>query len=162
MYNAVTRAVEAELLPCLRALGISFYAYNPLCGGLLTGRYQWADLQAKPAGRFFTVGGKWAEMYRDRFWKKEIFDGLALVGVATAAAYGAAAPPPAAVALRWLAHHSRLDPARGDAVILGASSLAHLAAHVEGAAGGPLEPAVVAAFDAAWALATPVCPTYFR
>ena len=40
MYNAVTRDVEAELLPCLRHLGISFYAYNPLAGGLLTGRYR--------------------------------------------------------------------------------------------------------------------------
>ena len=40
MYNAVTRDVEAELLPCLRHLGISFYAYNPLAGGLLPGRYR--------------------------------------------------------------------------------------------------------------------------
>jgi aflatoxin B1 aldehyde reductase len=27
--------VERELLPCLRKLGIAFYLYNPLCGGLL-------------------------------------------------------------------------------------------------------------------------------
>lgn len=44
MYNPVTRAVEAELFPCLRALNISFYAYNPLAGGLLTGRYSYDDL----------------------------------------------------------------------------------------------------------------------
>ena len=38
MYNALTRDVEGELLPCLRHLGMSFYAYNPLAGGMLTGR----------------------------------------------------------------------------------------------------------------------------
>ena len=32
MYNAVTRGVEAELLPALRYCGIAFYAYNPLAG----------------------------------------------------------------------------------------------------------------------------------
>ncbi len=29
MYNAVTRDVEKELFPCLRSLGMRFYAYNP-------------------------------------------------------------------------------------------------------------------------------------
>lgn len=38
MYNALTRAVEAELLPALRRCGIAFYAFNPLCGGILAGR----------------------------------------------------------------------------------------------------------------------------
>ena len=28
-YNAVTRDVEKELSPCLRVLGMRFYAYNP-------------------------------------------------------------------------------------------------------------------------------------
>lgn len=32
MYNATTRQVEAELLPCLRRFGLRFYAYNPLAG----------------------------------------------------------------------------------------------------------------------------------
>lgn len=30
MYNAITRGVEPELLPALKMLGMSFYAYNPL------------------------------------------------------------------------------------------------------------------------------------
>ena len=30
--------VESELLPALRALGMRFNAYNPLAGGLLSGR----------------------------------------------------------------------------------------------------------------------------
>lgn len=32
MYNATTRQVETELLPCLRYYGMKFYAYNPLAG----------------------------------------------------------------------------------------------------------------------------------
>ena len=32
MYNATTRQVETELLPCLRHFGLRFYAYNPLAG----------------------------------------------------------------------------------------------------------------------------------
>jgi len=39
MYNAITRDVERELMPCLRKLGMRFYAYNPLAGGMLAGVY---------------------------------------------------------------------------------------------------------------------------
>lgn len=38
-YNALQRTVEPELFPCLRKYGISFYAFSPLAGGLLTGKY---------------------------------------------------------------------------------------------------------------------------
>jgi aflatoxin B1 aldehyde reductase len=37
-YNPLCRGAEAELLPALRALGIAFYAYSPLAGGLSHGR----------------------------------------------------------------------------------------------------------------------------
>lgn len=39
MYNAITRDVERELFPCLRRLGMRFYGYNPLAGGMLTGKH---------------------------------------------------------------------------------------------------------------------------
>ncbi|XP_005544645.3 aflatoxin B1 aldehyde reductase member 2 isoform X2 [Macaca fascicularis] len=65
MYNATTRQVETELLPCLRHFGLRFYAYNPLAGGLLTGKYKYEDKDGKqPVGRFF--GNSWAETYRNR------------------------------------------------------------------------------------------------
>ncbi|XP_060766457.1 aflatoxin B1 aldehyde reductase member 2-like isoform X2 [Neoarius graeffei] len=64
MYNAITRQVETELLPCLRHFGMRFYAYNPLAGGLLTGKYQYEDKDgAQPSGRFF--GDARAAVYRD-------------------------------------------------------------------------------------------------
>jgi len=43
MYNPVTRDVERELFPCLRSLGMAFYAYNPPAGGLLTGKHHYED-----------------------------------------------------------------------------------------------------------------------
>ena len=58
--------VEKELFPCLRYFGISFYAYNPLCGGILSGKHKFNDdcLTNEP-GRFFGKQG-WAQAYRDR------------------------------------------------------------------------------------------------
>ncbi|XP_060235165.1 aflatoxin B1 aldehyde reductase member 3 isoform X2 [Meriones unguiculatus] len=65
MYNATTRQVEKELFPCLRHFGLRFYAYNPLAGGLLTGRYKYQDKEGKhPLSRFF--GNEFSQMYMDR------------------------------------------------------------------------------------------------
>uniref|UniRef100_A0A8C6ZHH6 Aflatoxin B1 aldehyde reductase member 2-like n=1 Tax=Nothoprocta perdicaria TaxID=30464 RepID=A0A8C6ZHH6_NOTPE len=59
MYNATTRQVETELFPCLRYFGLRFYAYNPLAGGLLTGKYKYEDKDtSQPPGRFF--GNDWS------------------------------------------------------------------------------------------------------
>ncbi len=69
--------MERELFPALKRLGMSFYAYNPLAGGLLTGqpdslslrdmsllpgRYKYEDIEKQPVGRFF--GNEWAARYR--------------------------------------------------------------------------------------------------
>ena len=39
MYNVITRDLERELVPVVRQLGMRLYVYNPLAGGLLSGRY---------------------------------------------------------------------------------------------------------------------------
>ncbi|KAM9298908.1 aflatoxin B1 aldehyde reductase member 2 [Gastrophryne carolinensis] len=162
MYNATTRQVETELLPCLRQLGIRFYAYNPLAGGLLTGRYQYEDKdREQPTSRFFGHG--WAEAYRNRYWKKHHFDAIALVQNALEEAYPAGERPNMAdAALRWMYHHSQLQGCRGDAVILGMSSVAQLQQNLAGAEGGALLPPVVDAFNSAWNLVAHDCPNYFR
>ncbi|XP_049734064.1 aflatoxin B1 aldehyde reductase member 4 [Elephas maximus indicus] len=160
MYNATTRQVETELFPCLRHFGLRFYAYNPLAGGLLTGKYKYEDKDEKqPVGRFF--GNKWAEVYRNRFWKENHFKAIALVEKALQAAYGLSAPSMTSAALRWMYHHSQLQGARGDAVILGMSSLEQLQQNLAATVEGPLEPAVVDAFDQAWHLVAHECPNYF-
>ncbi|KAB0337798.1 hypothetical protein FD754_024981, partial [Muntiacus muntjak] len=99
------------------------------------------------------------------YWKEHHFEGIALVEKALQtqkAVYGINAPSLASAALRWLYHHSQLQGLRGDAVILGMSSLEQLEENLAAVKAGSLEPAVVLAFDQAWRLVAHDCPNYFR
>ncbi|KAI1890505.1 hypothetical protein AGOR_G00154390 [Albula goreensis] len=161
MYNATTRQVETELLPCLKFFGIRFYAYNPLAGGLLTGKYHYEDQDtSKPEGRFF--GNSWAGAYRDRYWKQSHFQAIDLVQKALKAAYGAQMPSMTSAALRWMYHHSQLQGECGDGVIIGMSSMEQLQQNLSATEEGPLDPTVVQAFKQAWDLVAHECPNYFR
>ena len=152
MYNAITRQVEAELFPCLRQLGMRFYAYNPLAAGVLTGKYGW---KTKPPekGRFHEY-----KFYVGRYWKESCFQALDSVR----AICGAFAVTPTEAALRWLVHHSAMAGQGDDAVIVGASRMEHLEQNLATCAGDALADEVVWSFDAAWEIARPDCPKYFR
>lgn len=152
LYNGLSRSVEAELLPALRALGIRFYAYNPLAGGILAGKYQ--SYQDEPAPGRFTFRPN----YKDRYWKQPFFDALDILAETCLTAQLSLVES----AFRWLACHSGLDAEKGDAVIIGASSLAQLEQNLEILAQGPLPEEVVAAFEAAWQAAKSDSPAYFR
>jgi len=156
MYNALTRTVETELFPVLRELDVRFYAYNPLCGGLLTGKYAGQrDVNQVRGGRF---DGN--SMYQDRFWQPCFHDAVDDV-VAACQKHGIA---PADAALRWLYAESELDGSLGDAVIIGASSVAQLEANLDSAdrASEPLPADVLDAFDRGWERCRPHAPPYFR
>ena len=79
MYNCLTRLVEKELFLCLRKYGMSFYCYNPLAGGLLTGKHIRDDNpeNVSEPGRF--AGKEWGKAYRDRFWRDKYFDALDII-----------------------------------------------------------------------------------
>jgi aryl-alcohol dehydrogenase-like predicted oxidoreductase len=62
LHNAISRAVETELLPMTRSYDIGTCMYNPLAGGLLTGKYK-AGKEADSDTRFAAN-----EMYRKRYW----------------------------------------------------------------------------------------------
>ncbi len=150
-YNAVTRDVEGELFPALRHFGIRFYAYNPLAGGLLSGKY--GQIHALPKeGRFALKSA-----YRDRFWKEGYFQALEIIESAVAAA----GLPMLPTALRWLMHHSLLRGAGGDGVILAASNPRQWEENLSSLS-GPLPAEVREAIDRAWKKALPDCPPYFR
>ena len=51
MYNPIARAVVPELLACLKHLNMSFYAYNPVAGGLLSGKYRF-DQEVAEGSRY--------------------------------------------------------------------------------------------------------------
>jgi len=161
MYNCLTREIEAELLPCCRHFNLRFYAYNPLAGGLLSGKHS-LQLDTPPSEGRFTGDTAAGRMYRARFWKQSYMDSI---GVAAALCPNAGTSLPNA-ALRWLVHHSKLDAAKGDAVILGGSSLEHVAGNISACQEGPLEGeggiAVRKAFDEGWSVIKGNCPLYFR
>ncbi len=157
MYNAITRDVERELFPCLRHYGINFYVYNPLAGGLLSGKH--AGFDSKPAdGRFGTN-----EQYQDRYWKSEFFP-VVTQFAQTCQAHDVA---PASAALRWLVHHSALssdvkEHGFDHSIVLGASSMTHFSANLAACADGPLPDAIVQVLDDGWETVRPWCIKYFR
>ncbi len=152
MYNALTRDVEPELFPCLRHYGLRFYAYNPLAGGLLTGKY--ASIEDVPTTGRFAI----KTHYQDRYWKAAYFD--VLREFAEACRQRELSPTQAA--LGWLLHHSRLDAASGDGVILGVTRLEQLQANLAAGAQPPLDPALVEILDRGWQIIKPNCFRYFR
>lgn len=71
-YNLLFRQIERELLPLADEEQLAVMPYNPLAGGLLTGKHQ---LDATPAsGRFTETVGKAGAMYQQRYWHKREFE----------------------------------------------------------------------------------------
>lgn len=70
MYNVICRKVE-EIFPIIEEEKMIFWAYNPLAGGLLTGKYRGANLNSVGNSRF-----KDNQIYQNIFWKKEILNSL--------------------------------------------------------------------------------------
>ena len=68
-YNLLFRQIERELLPLADQEGVAVIPYNPIAGGLLTGKH---DRQQAPDGRF-TLGTA-GHLYRDRYWHEREFD----------------------------------------------------------------------------------------
>jgi aryl-alcohol dehydrogenase-like predicted oxidoreductase len=71
-YNLLFRQIERELLPLADEEQLAVMPYNPLAGGLLTGKHQ---LDATPtSGRFTETVGKAGAMYQQRYWHKREFE----------------------------------------------------------------------------------------
>lgn len=76
-YNIVFRMIEDELLPLCRAHGIGVIGYNPLAGGVLTGRYRQA--KAVEEGTRFSLQRS-GELYQRRYWNEAIFEVVERLG----------------------------------------------------------------------------------
>lgn len=151
IYNPLTRRAEEELNDCLNHFGMRFYAYNPLAGGLLTGRY--GSFEEAPEDGRFTHRPN----YQKRYWKKSYFDAVDVIRSA-AERHGVTVIE---ASYRWLAYHSMLNADRGDAILIGASKLSHLRQNLETVKAGPLPEDVVAAFETAWQVCKADSPAYF-
>lgn len=73
-YNLLFREIERELLPLAREEGLGVIPYNPLAGGLLTGKHR-RETGPTPNTRF-TLGNA-AQRYQDRYWHEREFSTVA-------------------------------------------------------------------------------------
>ena len=69
-YNLLFRENERELLPLCAEEGIGVIPYNPLAGGLLSGKHR-GNADPTPGTRFTL--GEAAERYQDRYWHDREF-----------------------------------------------------------------------------------------
>ncbi len=108
-YSLLFREIERELLPLAGEEKLGVISYNPLAGGLLTGKHR-RDAQPTPGTRF-TLGTA-ARRYQRRYWHDNEFDTIA----ALQAAVAPTGLPLTTVAVAWVLANQTVTSA-----ILGAS-----------------------------------------
>lgn len=144
MYNVITRNIEPELFVACRRYGLDIVTYNPIAGGLFSGKIKSKDMEPE-TGRF--SGTKSGRMYRNRYFRESTFRSLQIVEQA-AEKHGLTMIE---TALRWTVHHSGLKIKDGnDGILIGVSSVAQLEDNLNNLEKGPLPEEVVAALDEAW------------
>ena len=70
-YNLLFRQIEREMLPYCGEEGIGVIPYNPIAGGLLSGKH--VRENPPPEGSRFTLGNA-AQNYQERYWHDREFD----------------------------------------------------------------------------------------
>jgi 1-deoxyxylulose-5-phosphate synthase len=146
MYNLLARGIEQEWIPFCKAFDIPMIVYNPLAGGLLTGKQ---NRERPLAGTRFDAN----QMYLDRYWHPAYFDAVdELTAIAQKAGRSVID-----MALNWLLFHTPTD-----CVLLGASKIPQLEQNLEVFERGPLDAETVAACDRVWQNLRGVTPKYNR
>src|SRR3984957_16304175 len=70
-YNLLFRQIEREMLPFCEEDGVGVISYNPIAGGLLSGKHN--RTAPPPDGSRFTLGYA-GPMYQDRYWHEREFE----------------------------------------------------------------------------------------
>ena len=76
-YNLLFREFERDLLPLCLEEGVGIISYNPIAGGLLSGKHNAA--QPPSAGTRFTLGTA-GQNYQDRYWHEREFAAVDRLG----------------------------------------------------------------------------------
>jgi len=146
MYNLLARGIEQEYLAMCRKCEVATIIYNPLAGGLLTGKHQ--PERPIPGTRFDAN-----PLYLDRYWHPAYFEAVdELKDIALGAGRTIVD-----LALNWVLHHTPIDCA-----IIGASTTEQLTENLAALRQGPLPPDVVKACDGVWNRLRGVTPNYNR
>ncbi|KAI9055600.1 hypothetical protein LZ554_000546 [Drepanopeziza brunnea f. sp. 'monogermtubi'] len=157
MYNAITRSLEHELIPACKRYGLDVVVYNPIAGGLFSGKYKSKDVPKE--GRYSDAVGRMGELYRKRYFKDSTFDALTIIEPVVQK-HGLTMVE---TALRWIVNHSALNIRDGnDGIIIGVSSLDQLAENLKDCEKGPLPQELLDALDKAWKTSQPDTPNYWH
>jgi aryl-alcohol dehydrogenase-like predicted oxidoreductase len=114
-YNLLFREIERELLPLAREENIAVIPFNPLAGGLLTGKHRHDAVPAK--GRFSAEIGQFGAIYQARYWHEREFQTIEKLRELA----GQLGEPLAKLSIAWVLANSAIT-----SVILGASRLEQL------------------------------------
>jgi aryl-alcohol dehydrogenase-like predicted oxidoreductase len=146
MYNLLARRIEEEYRTCAQYHGLFTIAYNPLAGGLLSGKHL-ASKEPEPGSRFSV------KYYQARYWNETQFQAVdRLRGIAADAGMSLVE-----LSFRWLLSRPLID-----AVLIGASTMQHLEANLAAASGAPPDEDTIARLDDVWSTLRGVAPAYNR
>jgi aryl-alcohol dehydrogenase-like predicted oxidoreductase len=147
MYNLLARRLEDEYAACSQRFGLTDLVYNPLAGGLLTGKHRF-DREPAAGTRFDRKAN-----YLDRYWNRAQFEALnRLQTIADDAGLTLIE-----LAIRWLFSRPVVD-----GIIFGVSSLEHLEANLAAADGPAPDDETLARIDEVWADLGGAAPRYNR
>ena len=134
VYNTITRGIEDELVPFIKAHDLSLAVFNPLAGGLLTGKHN-PDKPAKNT-RFFNNPG-----YCSRYWLQENFAAVDKMKE-TAQRHDMSLTQ---MSLKWCISRPHVT-----SVITGASHLDQLKENLSFVDGNPLPDEILKTCDEVW------------
>ncbi len=136
-YNLLYRDIETELLPLCRDKDVGVIVYNPIAGGMLSGRYT-AGQEVEEGSRFSLPQA--GAVYQQRYWQEEKIQMIAgLNEAAQSEGYSLAS-----VAVAWVLRQQGITSA-----IIGASRPDQLDATIAGAE-LTLSDELAALCDAVW------------
>jgi aflatoxin B1 aldehyde reductase len=133
-FNPIGRGAEPTLIPLLRKLGMAFYAFSPLAGGLLAKKLD-DVVNPAPGTRFDLM-----RIFGDMYLTPDIKAGLAQVQECC----DKESIKLMEATMRWLMHHSVLGDE--DGVVLGASNKEQIDATLAACEQGPLPESVMQSF----------------
>ena len=146
MYNLLARGIEQEYVPFCKTYGVSMIVYNPLAGGLLTGKQH----REQPLeGTRFDKN----QMYLDRYWHPAYFDAVDQLAESARNAGRSLVD----FSLSWLLHHTATD-----CIILGASKVEQLEQNLDVFDKQPLPAEAIAVCDSVWRGLRGITPKYNR
>lgn len=134
VYNMITRGIEQELVPCLKKHKIGLTIYNPIAGGLLTGKHSKGTPEA---GTRFSVN----KTYMERYWTEENFAAMEKLDKIAADAGITILQ----LAMRWCASQGHVD-----SIIAGATKVSQVGQNAASIEGGKLTDDVLKACDDVW------------